>query len=106
MGLTLQSFGCATGATSCNPIKSRYGLDGSRYDLPLALGPYLANSPGAVAAYVFYSNGALAANEFVGHTPDPKEQLYNCPIGGGISTPTCNQYTGLYIVETLGYSSN
>ncbi len=61
---------------------------------------------GQWAAYVFYSNGALAANEFVGHTSDPKGQLYDCPVGGGTSNPACNQYTGLYIMETLGYPSN
>lgn len=57
-------------------------------------------------AYVFYSNGALAANEFVGHTSNPFGQLYDCPAIGGASNPACEQYTGLYVMESLGYPSN
>ncbi len=72
----------------------------------MAFGRSLTNSAGQWAAYVFYGNGALAANEFVGHTSDPKGQLYDCPVTGGTSNPACNQYTGLYIMETLGYPSN
>lgn len=48
-------------------------------------------------AYVFYGFGALAANEFVG-------QFYDCPLEGGESNPACAQYTGAYIMESLGFN--
>lgn len=50
-------------------------------------------------AYVFYSFGALCANEFVGH-------FYDCPFAGGESNPECAQYTGAYILNSLGFPSN
>lgn len=46
-------------------------------------------------AYVYYAFGALCANEFVG-------QFYACPYDGGESNPACAQYTGSYIMESLG----
>jgi ABC-type multidrug transport system ATPase subunit len=46
-------------------------------------------------AYVFYAFGALCANEFVGH-------FYDCPLPGGESNPGCAQYTGAYIMDSLG----
>jgi ABC-type multidrug transport system ATPase subunit/ABC-type multidrug transport system permease subunit len=46
-------------------------------------------------AYVFYAFGALCANEFVGH-------FYDCPLPGGESNPACAQYTGVYIMDSLG----
>ena len=57
-------------------------------------------------AYVFYSNGALAANEFTGHTSDPAGQLYDCPVAGGTANPACKEYTGAYIMESLAFPSN
>jgi len=48
----------------------------------------------------------LAANEFVGHTSDPAGQLYDCPVSGGTANPACKQYTGAYIMESLGFPSN
>ncbi|TVY36606.1 putative ABC transporter ATP-binding protein/permease [Lachnellula occidentalis] len=50
-------------------------------------------------AYVFYAFGALAANEFVG-------QFYDCPLPGGDSNPACAQYTGEYIMASLGFPKN
>ncbi|KAH7010727.1 P-loop containing nucleoside triphosphate hydrolase protein [Macrophomina phaseolina] len=50
-------------------------------------------------AYCFYAFGALAANEFTGH-------FYACPEAGGPSNPACKQYTGAYIMESLGFPSN
>ncbi|EOD49342.1 putative abc transporter protein [Neofusicoccum parvum UCRNP2] len=50
-------------------------------------------------AYCFYAFGALAANEFAGH-------FYDCPEEGGPSNPACKQYTGEYIMESLGFPSN
>lgn len=50
-------------------------------------------------AYVFYGFGALCANEFVG-------QFYDCPYPGGQSNPACEQYTGAFIMNSLGLPSN
>lgn len=47
-------------------------------------------------AYVYYAFGALCANEFVG-------QFYDCPLEGGESNPACAQYTGSYIMASLGF---
>ena len=47
-------------------------------------------------AYVYYSFGALCANEFVG-------QFYDCPLEGGESNPACANYTGSYIMASLGF---
>ena len=55
---------------------------------------------------MFYANGALAANEFVGHTLDPAGQLYDCPFAGGTANPACKEYTGLYVMQSLGFPSN
>jgi len=47
-------------------------------------------------AYVYYAFGALCANEFVG-------QFYDCPYEGGESNPACTNYTGAYIMSSLGF---
>ncbi|MCJ1338983.1 hypothetical protein MMC09_004272 [Bachmanniomyces sp. S44760] len=57
-------------------------------------------------AYVFYAFGALVANEFVAHTTDPAGQLYDCPAPGGTSNPACAQYTGQFVMQSLGFPSN
>lgn len=57
-------------------------------------------------AYVFYAFGALCANEFVGHTSNPEGHFYDCPLPGGINNPACKQYTGQYIMDSLGFPSN
>lgn len=49
-------------------------------------------------AYVYYSFGALCANEFVG-------RFYDCPDGGE-SDPACAQYTGGFIMDQLGLPHN
>ena len=54
-------------------------------------------------AYVFYGFGALAANEFIGNASDPAGQLYHCPAQGGTANPACQQYTGRYIMRSLGF---
>ena len=48
----------------------------------------------------------MVANEFLGHTSDPAGQLYDCPFAGGAENPACKEYTGLYIVQSLGLPSN
>jgi ABC-type multidrug transport system ATPase subunit len=50
-------------------------------------------------AYVYYALGALCANEFVG-------QFYACPLEGGESNPACAQYTGSYIMASLGFPND
>ncbi|KAI4086556.1 MAG: hypothetical protein LQ344_007459 [Seirophora lacunosa] len=57
-------------------------------------------------AYVFYGFGALAANEFVGHTSNPAGTIYDCPAPGGASDPACEEYTGAYVMRSLGFPSN
>ncbi|KAL8993395.1 MAG: hypothetical protein Q9188_007340, partial [Gyalolechia gomerana] len=57
-------------------------------------------------AYVFYGFGALAANEFVGHTSNPAGRIYDCPAPGGVSNPACEQYTGAYVMRSLGFPSD
>lgn len=47
-------------------------------------------------AYVYYAFGALCANEFVG-------QFYDCPYKGGEANPACANYTGSYIMSSLGF---
>lgn len=54
-------------------------------------------------AYVFYGFGALAANEFVGHTSNPAGRFYDCPAAGGTSDPACEEYTGAYVMRSLGF---
>lgn len=54
-------------------------------------------------AYVWYANGAFCTNEFVSHTPNPVGQLYACPFPGGSSNPECKPYTGVFIMESLGF---
>ncbi|KAF2115591.1 ABC transporter-like protein [Lophiotrema nucula] len=50
-------------------------------------------------AYVFYAFGALSANEFTG-------QFYSCPVEGGPANPACKEYTGQYILNSLGFPSD
>ncbi|KAL8917068.1 MAG: hypothetical protein Q9208_008184 [Pyrenodesmia sp. 3 TL-2023] len=57
-------------------------------------------------AYVFYGFGALCANEFVGHTPNPAGRIYDCPAPGGASNPACEEYTGAYVMRSLGFPSD
>jgi ABC-type transport system involved in Fe-S cluster assembly fused permease/ATPase subunit len=52
---------------------------------------------------VWYANGAFCTNEFVSHTPNPVGQRYACPFPGGSSNPECKPYTGVFIMESLGF---
>jgi ABC-type multidrug transport system ATPase subunit len=47
-------------------------------------------------AYVFYAFGALCANEFTG-------SFYDCPLEGGRSNPSCKEYDGDFIMDSLGF---
>jgi ABC-type multidrug transport system ATPase subunit/ABC-type multidrug transport system permease subunit len=53
--------------------------------------------------HTFYTFGALAANEFIGaESPSGVGQFYDCPYSNNPSDPSCKQYTGAYIMESLG----
>jgi ABC-type multidrug transport system ATPase subunit len=47
----------------------------------------------------FYAFGALCANEFTNH-------FYDCPLPGGASNPACKEYTGQFILDSLGFPGN
>lgn len=54
-------------------------------------------------AYVFYGFGALAANEFTAWTNNPTGRLYDCPVPGGATNSACQQYTGSFVMQSLGF---
>lgn len=47
----------------------------------------------------YYAFGALCTNEFAG-------KFYDCPYEGGILNPECKQYTGDYVLNSLGFPPN
>lgn len=58
-------------------------------------------------AYTFYIFGALCANEFIGPTGSEEiGQFYACPVSDNPLDPACKEYTGRYIMESLGMPSN
>ncbi|KAI7975883.1 hypothetical protein EIK77_005633 [Talaromyces pinophilus] len=57
-------------------------------------------------AYTFYAFGALCYNEFMGTSSPPYGQFYDCPYSNDPLDPACKQYTGVYIIESLGLPSN
>ncbi|GMG34310.1 unnamed protein product [Aspergillus oryzae] len=57
-------------------------------------------------AYTFYIFGALCANEFIGPNGPPEGQFYDCPFSDDPNDPACTQYTGRYIMESLGFPPN
>ncbi|KAF5023394.1 hypothetical protein F66182_4551 [Fusarium sp. NRRL 66182] len=46
--------------------------------------------------YTFYLFSAYSGNEFEGN-------FYDCPYAGGESDPRCKQYTGEYVMASLGF---
>ncbi|KAG5949784.1 hypothetical protein E4U53_005767 [Claviceps sorghi] len=50
-------------------------------------------------AYNFYAFSAYAGNEFEGN-------FYDCPHVGGPSNPACMQYSGDFVMKSLGFPSN
>ncbi|KAF4126202.1 ABC-type branched-chain amino acid transport system, ATPase component [Geosmithia morbida] len=46
--------------------------------------------------YSFYAFGAYCGNEF-------QDSFYDCPVPGGASDPSCKQYTGSFIMDSLGF---
>ncbi|KKA23479.1 ABC efflux transporter [Rasamsonia emersonii CBS 393.64] len=57
-------------------------------------------------AYTFYIFGALCANEFIGVNGPPYGQFYDCPYSTNPLDPACKEYTGIFIMESLGFPSN
>ncbi|KAJ5103718.1 ABC-2 type transporter [Penicillium argentinense] len=57
-------------------------------------------------AYTFYIFGALSANEFIGPEGSELGQFYDCPYSDNPLSPECKEYTGRYIMESLGLPSN
>ncbi|KAJ5235275.1 uncharacterized protein N7469_004443 [Penicillium citrinum] len=57
-------------------------------------------------AYTFYIFGALCANEFIGAEGSALGHFYHCPYSDNPSDPACKEYTGRYIMESLGMPSN
>ncbi|CAI7647703.1 unnamed protein product [Penicillium bialowiezense] len=57
-------------------------------------------------AYTFYAFGALCANEFIGVDGSDMGHLYACPYSDDPLDPRCKEYTGRYIMESLGLPSN
>ncbi|KAL0937010.1 ABC efflux transporter [Colletotrichum truncatum] len=49
--------------------------------------------------YQFYGFGAYCGNEFT-------DAFYDCPVEGGPSNPECNQYTGSFVMNSLGFPPN
>ncbi|EEP81993.1 conserved hypothetical protein [Uncinocarpus reesii 1704] len=56
--------------------------------------------------YTFYIFGALCANEFIGPNGPPEGQFYDCPSSNDPKDPYCKEYTGRFIMESLGLPSN
>ncbi|KAJ5266816.1 hypothetical protein N7478_009624 [Penicillium angulare] len=57
-------------------------------------------------AYTFYTFGALCANEFIGLNGSEMGQFYDCPYSDDPQDPACKEYTGRYIMNSLGMPSN
>lgn len=57
-------------------------------------------------AYTFYIFGALCANEFIGSNGSELGHFYACPYSDNPLDPACKEYTGRYIMQSLGMPSN
>lgn len=57
-------------------------------------------------AYTFYIFGALCANEFIGPNGSENGQFYDCPFSNDPNDPACKQYTGRYVMDSMGFPSN
>ena len=57
-------------------------------------------------AYSFYTFGAFCANEFMGLKSPEYGNFYNCPHSNDPSDPACKEYTGRFIMDSLGLPSD
>lgn len=55
---------------------------------------------------MFYGFGALASNEFVGHTSNPAGRIYDCPYPEDASDAVCEEFTGAYVMRSLGFPAD
>ncbi|KAI5284520.1 hypothetical protein KEM54_001269 [Ascosphaera aggregata] len=56
--------------------------------------------------YNFYVFSAVCVNEFMGHTSLEYGRFYACPYSTDPSNPACREYTGKFIVDSLGIPSS
>ncbi|KAE8373975.1 P-loop containing nucleoside triphosphate hydrolase protein [Aspergillus bertholletiae] len=52
--------------------------------------------------HTFYTFGALCENEFIGVHGPYQGHLYDCPFSADPHDPRCKQYTGRFVMESLG----
>ncbi|KAB8258136.1 P-loop containing nucleoside triphosphate hydrolase protein [Aspergillus pseudonomiae] len=52
--------------------------------------------------HTFYTFGALCANEFIGVHGPYQGHLYDCPFSADRTDPRCKQYTGRFVMDSLG----
>ncbi|KAE8418561.1 hypothetical protein BDV36DRAFT_253685 [Aspergillus pseudocaelatus] len=52
--------------------------------------------------HTFYTFGALCANEFIGVHGPYQGHLYDCPFSADLTDPRCKQYTGRFVMDSLG----
>ncbi|KAK2841573.1 hypothetical protein FQN49_006125 [Arthroderma sp. PD_2] len=58
------------------------------------------------AAYTFYAFSALCANEFIGPNGPDYGQFYDCPYSRDPTNPLCKEYTGRFVIDSLGIPQN
>ncbi|PGH12369.1 hypothetical protein AJ79_04317 [Helicocarpus griseus UAMH5409] len=56
--------------------------------------------------YSFYTFSALCTNEFIGPNGPPEGQFYDCPYSDDPADPRCKEYTGSFIIASLGFPPN
>ncbi|OJD15631.1 hypothetical protein AJ78_04123 [Emergomyces pasteurianus Ep9510] len=56
--------------------------------------------------YSFYTFGALCTNEFIGPNGPIWGQFYDCPYSDDPADPRCKEYTGIFVIKSLGFPSN
>ncbi|KAB8277491.1 P-loop containing nucleoside triphosphate hydrolase protein [Aspergillus minisclerotigenes] len=52
--------------------------------------------------HTFYTFGTLCANEFIGVHGPYEGNLYDCPFSADRTDPRCKQYTGRFVMDSLG----
>ncbi|KAF3490953.1 ATP-dependent ABC transporter [Arthroderma uncinatum] len=57
-------------------------------------------------AYTFYAFSALCANEFIGPNGPEYGQFYDCPYSKDPTNPQCKEYTGQFVIDSLGIPRN
>lgn len=57
-------------------------------------------------AYVFWSFSGLAANEFTSPSGGPYGRFYDCPYSQNPADPRCKEYTGRFVMQSLGFTLN